>query len=94
MEGEKQGASERKNAEVAGTSQGAQGRGLSQEKDDDDGLPNESPAKSTSKCVAPIMQFPTKAVCLTCCMFALRFPARLGMIQDKTHNPKGLCSLP
>jgi hypothetical protein len=41
----------RMKAEGAGTSQGIQGRGLSQEKDDDDGLPDESPAKrkSTSK---------------------------------------------
>ncbi len=40
---------ERKKAEGAGTSQGIQGRGLSQEKDDDDGLPDESPAKRKSK---------------------------------------------
>ncbi len=45
----KQGAAERKKAEGAGTSQGIQGRGLSEEKDDDDGLPNESPAKRKSK---------------------------------------------
>jgi hypothetical protein len=46
-EGGKPGAAERKKAEGAGTSQGIQGRGLSQEKDDGD----ESPAKrkSTSK---------------------------------------------
>ena len=50
-EGAKQGAAERKEAEGAGTSQGMQVRGLSQEKDDDDGLPDESPARreSTSK---------------------------------------------
>ena len=46
-EGErKQGAAERRKAE--GASQGIQGRGLSQEKDDDV-LPDESPAKRKSK---------------------------------------------
>ena len=42
-EGGKQGAAERKKAEGAGTSQGIEGRGLPQEKDDDV-LPDESPA--------------------------------------------------
>ena len=37
-EGGKQGTAERKKAEGAGTSQGIQGRGLPQEKDDDDGF--------------------------------------------------------
>ena len=40
-------AAERKEAE--GMSQGIQGRGLSQEQDDDDCLPDESPAKRKSK---------------------------------------------
>jgi hypothetical protein len=49
-EGGKQGAAERKKAECAGTSlQGIQGRGLSREKDDDDGFPDESPATRKSK---------------------------------------------
>jgi hypothetical protein len=48
-EGGKQGAADRKEAEGAGTSQEIQVRGLSQEKDDDDGLPDQSPAKRKSK---------------------------------------------
>ncbi len=48
-EGGKQGAAERQEAKGAGTSQGIQVRGLSQEKDDNDGLPDESPAKRKSK---------------------------------------------
>jgi hypothetical protein len=47
--GGKQGAAERKKAEGVGTSQGIQGRGLSPEKDNDDGLPDESPSKRKSK---------------------------------------------
>ena len=48
-EGGKQGTAERKKTEGVGTSQGIQGRGLSQEKDDDDGLPEESSVKRKSK---------------------------------------------
>ena len=40
---------ERKKAAGVGTSQGIHVSGLSQEKDDDDGLPDESPAKRKSK---------------------------------------------
>jgi hypothetical protein len=47
--GGKQGAAERKEAEGAGASQEIQVLGLFQEKDDDDGLPDESPAKRKSK---------------------------------------------
>ena len=45
----KQGTVERKKAEGAGTSQGIQGCGLSEERMIDDGLPDESPAKRKSK---------------------------------------------
>jgi hypothetical protein len=48
-EGCKQEAAERKEAEGAGTSEEIQVCGLFQEKDDDDGLPDESPAKRKSK---------------------------------------------
>jgi hypothetical protein len=48
-EGEKQGTVERKKAEGVGSSQGIQVCGLPQEKDDDDGLPDESSAKRKSK---------------------------------------------
>jgi hypothetical protein len=44
-----QGAAERKKAEGAVMPPGIQGRGLSQEKDDDDGLPDESSAMRKSK---------------------------------------------
>jgi hypothetical protein len=40
-----QGTVERKKTEGVGTSQGIQGHGRSQEKDDGDGLPDESPVK-------------------------------------------------
>ena len=45
----KQGAAERKKAEGASTSQEIQDHRLSQEKEDDDGLPDESPAKRKRK---------------------------------------------
>ncbi len=48
-DGSKQETVERKKTEGAGTSQGIQGHGLSQEKDDDDDLPDESPSKRKSK---------------------------------------------
>jgi len=44
-EGEKQGAAERTKTEGVVMTPGIQGHGLSQEKDDDDGLPDESSVK-------------------------------------------------
>ncbi len=47
--GDQQGSVERKKTEGVGTSQGIQGRGLSQEKGDDDSLPDESSVKKKNK---------------------------------------------